>query len=67
MSSMLGFFNAGTSSLQAGELSTAVSLLRQATEARAQTTWSRRRGKTSASRFDALGRMSRRSLPSSRR
>lgn len=33
MSSMLGFFNAGTSSLQAGELSTAVSLLRQATEA----------------------------------
>ena len=33
MSGMLGFFNAGTASLRAGELSSAVSLLRQATEA----------------------------------
>ena len=33
MSIMVGFFNAGTASLQAGELSSAVALLRQATEA----------------------------------
>ena len=32
MSRLMGFFNAGTAALQAGELSTAVSLLRQATD-----------------------------------